>query len=43
MLTNLKIKDIAAELGIADHYYFSRLFTKVMGASPNHYRKREKR
>lgn len=43
LLTNLKIKDIAAELGIADHYYFSRLFTKVMGASPNHYRKREKR
>lgn len=41
LLTKMKIKDIAGELGINDHYYFSRMFTKVMGASPNHYRKRE--
>lgn len=36
--TEVRIKQIAAELGIADHYYFSRLFTKVMGISPKAYR-----
>lgn len=41
LLTNIKIKDISEELGIADHYYFSRMFTKIMGTSPNHYRKRQ--
>nr|WP_237421171.1 AraC family transcriptional regulator [Flavobacterium sp. Sd200] len=38
--TNLLIKEIARELGFNDHYYFSRLFTKVMGISPDGYRKR---
>ncbi|MDN3659209.1 AraC family transcriptional regulator [Ferruginibacter paludis] len=40
LFTNLRIKEIAIELGIADHYYFSRLFHKVMGTSPNSYRKK---
>ncbi|ASZ11113.1 AraC family transcriptional regulator [Chitinophaga pendula] len=34
------IKDIAASLGIEDQYYFSRMFSKLMGVSPNEYRKR---
>jgi AraC-like DNA-binding protein len=38
LFTNLRIKEIAAELGIDDPYYFSRMFTKVMGMSPNSYR-----
>lgn len=40
LLTNMRIKEIADELGISDPYYFSRLFTKIMGASPNDYRKK---
>lgn len=35
---NKLIKNIAADLGYADQYYFSRLFTKLMGTSPNQYR-----
>ncbi|HUC83246.1 MAG TPA: AraC family transcriptional regulator [Flavisolibacter sp.] len=38
LFTNLRIKEIAPAVGIDDHYYFSRLFTKVMGISPNEYR-----
>ena len=37
--TSLSVKDIAQQLGIEDAYYFSRLFTKVMGSSPRQYRK----
>lgn len=40
LFTKLRIKEIAIELGIEDHYYFSRLFHKVMGTSPNSYRKK---
>ncbi|KOS05585.1 hypothetical protein AM493_05715 [Flavobacterium akiainvivens] len=39
--TELRIKDISRELGIADYYYFSRLFTKTMGISPFAYRKQK--
>ncbi|WP_212005458.1 AraC family transcriptional regulator [Chitinophaga sp. HK235] len=39
--THLRIKEIAALLGIEDPYYFSRLFTKVMGLSPAQYREKE--
>ncbi|HEY4149754.1 MAG TPA: AraC family transcriptional regulator [Chitinophagaceae bacterium] len=39
--TNLRVKEIACELGIEDPYYFSRMFSKVMGASPNKYRERK--
>ena len=38
--TDALVKEIAAQLGYDDPYYFSRLFTKLMGVSPNQYRKR---
>jgi AraC-like DNA-binding protein/mannose-6-phosphate isomerase-like protein (cupin superfamily) len=36
--TELRVKEIAYKLGIEDPYYFTRLFTKLMGMSPNLYR-----
>jgi transcriptional regulator GlxA family with amidase domain len=33
-----KIRDIAANLGYDDPYYFSRIFKKYIGASPEQYR-----
>jgi AraC-like DNA-binding protein len=39
--TSLRIGEIASELGIEDTYYFSRLFSKVMGMSPLGYRKKK--
>jgi AraC-like DNA-binding protein len=36
--TDLRIKEIADKLGIEDPYYFSRMFSKLMGVSPNQYR-----
>lgn len=41
MFTDMRIKEISRELGIEDQYYFSRLFTKVMGLSPNQYREKK--
>lgn len=38
LFTEMLIKEIASEVGIADPYYFSRLFTRIMGISPNKYR-----
>jgi len=38
--TDDRLKVIAGHLGIDDCYYFSRLFKKLMGISPNEYRKR---
>lgn len=40
LFTKLRIKEIAYELGIEDQSYFSRLFTKVIGISPNEYREK---
>lgn len=40
LFTNLRVKEIASELGIEDPYYFTRMFTKVMGISPNSYREK---
>lgn len=37
--TDLNIKEICIELGMEDQYYFSRLFSKVMGISPSKYKK----
>ncbi|WP_282122019.1 AraC family transcriptional regulator [Algibacter mikhailovii] len=37
--TNLKIKDIAVQVGYQDPYYFSRIFTKTIGNSARDYRK----
>ncbi|SHG55879.1 AraC family transcriptional regulator [Pedobacter caeni] len=38
--TDLRIKEIAATLGIDDQYYFSRMFSKIMGVSPQDYKSR---
>ena len=38
LFTNMRIGEIALEIGIGDQYYFSRMFTKIMGVSPNEYR-----
>jgi len=38
LFTDLRVKEIAEKLGIEDPYYFSRMFHKLMGASPNLYR-----
>jgi len=40
--TDRSIKEIAAELGFDDQYYFSRLFSSVMNVSPTKYRKQHK-
>lgn len=42
LLTNMTVKEIAGRLGIDDQYYFSRMFSKLMGHSPIEYRKRNK-
>ncbi len=38
LFTSLRIKEIALQLGMDDQYYFSRVFTRVMGVSPANYR-----
>ena len=38
LFTDLRVKEIADKLGIEDPYYFSRMFTKLMGMSPATYR-----
>ncbi|MEO6455400.1 MAG: AraC family transcriptional regulator [Ginsengibacter sp.] len=38
LFTNLRMKEISLELGISDPYYFSRMFTKVMGIPPSEYK-----
>lgn len=40
--TNMKMRQICFKIGIEDAYYFSRLFSKLMGMSPKSYREREK-
>lgn len=37
--TDMKVNQICHKIGIADSYYFSRLFSKTMGVSPRAYRK----
>lgn len=37
------IKEICAELGFDDQYYFSRLFKKLMGTSPANYKNHHKK
>ncbi len=41
-LSDLRVKEIAAKIGYDDPYYFSRIFTKVIGLSPQSYRKNQK-
>ena len=38
--TKMKLNQISLKLGIDDQYYFSRLFSKIMGVSPKAYRNR---
>ena len=38
LFTDLRVKEIADKLGIEDPYYFSRMFSKLMGMSPGTYR-----
>jgi YesN/AraC family two-component response regulator len=33
------VKEVAAELGYDDPYYFSRIFQKILGCSPLTYRR----
>lgn len=40
--TDMKINQICFKIGIDDSYYFSRLFTKIMGVSPLKYRQTKK-
>lgn len=37
-VNNAKIKEVAMDLGYEDPYYFSRLFKKYMGSSPEQYK-----
>jgi AraC-like DNA-binding protein len=39
--TPLRVNEISLKLGFDDPYYFSRLFSKVMGISPAEYRKKK--
>ncbi|SDJ98161.1 AraC-like ligand binding domain-containing protein [Catalinimonas alkaloidigena] len=39
--TTLRIHEVAGKLGIQDPYYFSRLFAKTMGLSPQEYRRKK--
>jgi len=38
--TDMPIKELAINVGIDDQYYFSRMFSRLMGTSPSEYRKR---
>lgn len=40
--TDMKINQICYKIGIEDTYYFSRLFSKIMGMSPREYKKMKK-
>jgi len=33
-----EVRQVAEQLGYDDPYYFSRLFRKVVGMAPSHYR-----
>ncbi len=40
--STLRIKDIALQVGFTDPYYFSRIFSRIMGKSPKAYRNQKK-
>lgn len=40
--SEMKIKDIASELGFYDQYHFSKMFIRQVGETPTHYRNRNK-
>jgi AraC-like DNA-binding protein len=39
--TTLRVNEISSKVGIEDPYYFSRMFTKIMGISPQEYRNKK--
>jgi AraC family transcriptional regulator, transcriptional activator of pobA len=41
--TDLSVKEISVMLGFEDHNYFSRLFTKLCGLSPQHFRQHSRK
>lgn len=41
LYSDLRIKEISCKLGIEDPYYFSRMFRKLMGVSPEQYRSKK--
>ena len=40
--TALNVSEVAAKVGYADQYYFSRIFRKIMGMPPTAYRRAKK-
>ena len=40
--TDIQINQLCYKVGIDDPYYFSRLFTRIMGCSPDAYRKKQR-
>ncbi|MBO0360558.1 AraC family transcriptional regulator [Hymenobacter sp. BT186] len=40
--SKLRIKEVAGQLGFDDVYYFSRVFTKLMGLSPRQFRQADR-
>lgn len=40
--TDMKVNQVCYKIGIEDTYYFSRLFSKIMGMSPREYKKMKK-
>jgi AraC family transcriptional regulator, arabinose operon regulatory protein len=40
--TDMKVNQVCFKIGIEDNYYFSRLFSKIMGMSPREYKKMKK-
>jgi AraC-like DNA-binding protein len=42
LFSPMTIKEIADQLGIGDQYYFSRMFSRLMGLSPTEYRKKNR-
>jgi AraC family transcriptional regulator of arabinose operon len=40
--SKLRIKEVANQLGFSDMYYFSRVFTKLMGLSPRQFRQADR-
>lgn len=39
--STLRINEISSKVGISDAYYFSRIFTKIMGMTPSEYRSKK--
>jgi YesN/AraC family two-component response regulator len=38
--TDMRVNQLCHKIGVEDPFYFSRLFSKVMGCSPSEYRKK---